>query len=90
MSNPVEVIIPSNPVDLKALKSEIEACVDAKVRARGEQEFIKATVDALAEKFELPKKLISKLINTAYKANIDSVRADTTNLDDLYTAVMGN
>jgi hypothetical protein len=83
-----ELIIPSNPQDLKDLKSEIDACVDAKVRMAGEQAFISECTKALAEKFEIPRKYINKLVNTAFKLNMDSVKAETDSLDELYTAVM--
>lgn len=82
------LIIPSNPQDLKDLKSEIEACVDAKVRIKGEQEFISECTKALAEKFEIPRKYINKLVSTAYKLNLETVKAETESLDELYTAVM--
>lgn len=83
-----QLIIPSNPQDLKDIKSEIDACVDAKTRMAGEQEFIAETTKALAEKFELPRKYFNKLVNTAYKLNMDTIKAETDSLDEFYTAVM--
>ena len=83
-----DLIIPSNPADLKDIKSEVQACVDAKTRMAGERDFISETTKALAEKFEVPRKYINKLVNTAYKLNMDSVKAEVDNLDDFYTAVM--
>ena len=84
-----EVTIPSNPVDLKAIKSELDACVDSMTRIDGERSFIRSTISALAEKHEVPAKYLNKALRLHYKQNIDQVKAEAEDLDALYTAITG-
>jgi hypothetical protein len=83
-----DIIIPSNPKDLKDIKSEVQDCVDALTRASAEQEFVRETIKALAEKYEIKAKYVGKLVRTAYKLNLDAQKDETEALDELYTAVM--
>jgi hypothetical protein len=83
------VIIPSSPVDLAAIKCYLDTGSDSLTRIAGEREAIKEIIDEVAEKFGLPKKIVRKLINVHYKANLNEINAETEDLVELYSAVTG-
>ena len=82
-----EIVIPSNPADLKAINSGIKEMSDCYVRMQAEREAIKDIVDDLSEKFDLPKKFINKMGKTFFKQNFDKETVEHEDFVDLYTAV---
>jgi hypothetical protein len=86
--NTNQIILPSNPADLKAIKSEVNACVDAMTRIAAEKDFISETVSALAEKYELPKSTLNKMVRVHFKRNMEEVVAQAEELETAYETVM--
>lgn len=89
MSAPVsELIIPSNPVDLKKIKDamvEAEGCL---LRIASEKDQVKAILDTLNENYpDIPKKAIRKMINIHFKANLDQVVGEMDDVANLYESV---
>ena len=89
MSAPVsELIIPSNPVDLKKIKDamvEAEGCL---LRIASEKDQVKAILDTLNENYpDIPKKASRKMINIHFKANLDQVVGEMDDVANLYESV---
>jgi len=90
MSNPVSFVIPNNPEDKKnILKSTQEIC-DSFTRIQGERDFIKAEIEALSEKFEVPKKILNRFVKAYYKANIKDVASESEELVEFYEQLTGD
>lgn len=83
------IVIPSNTAELKVIKSAIGEASDCLIRIDSEKEAIKDIVEDLAEKYELPKRFISKMIKTHHKATFDKETSDLEDFMELYTAVQG-
>lgn len=77
-------LLPSNPVDLKAIKAAIVEMSGAMTRIEGERSFIKEASADISEKFEVEKKLIGKLLRAYHKSNKEEVIAEATDLDSAY------
>lgn len=82
-------ILPSNPQDQKDLLSEIDSCVDAMTRIAGEKDFIRETVKALAEKFEMKPKHLNKLVRLRYQRNAEEVKQETEEIVEAYNKLTG-
>jgi hypothetical protein len=87
MSELQDLIIPSNPADRQKLRGMVEEAVNAKTRIAGEQDLIKEIKEEINDQFELPKAAIGKLIDTAYKRNIDEFQTKSQQVVDLYDAI---
>lgn len=89
MAEMQEVIIPSNPADLKELKSAFQEISGAYHRMEGERDYVKETIADLAEKTGLPKRLLSKLSKAYHKSDKDKIVAETETLEEAYDAIFG-
>lgn len=82
-----EIIIPSNPAELKVIQSAIKEISDCYIRISSEREAIKDIVEDLAEKYEIPKKYFNDLGKTYFKQNFDKQSVEHEDFSDLYIAV---
>lgn len=81
------IVIPSNPAELKTIQNAIKEANDCLIRVAAEREAVKDIVDDLAEKYELPKKFINKMIRIYHKSSFDQEASETEDFMELYTAV---
>lgn len=81
------IVIPSNPAELKTIKNAIGEATDCLVRIDTEKEAMKDIVDDLAEKYELPKKFINKMIRTRHRASFDKETSEQEDFMELYSKV---
>jgi hypothetical protein len=82
------IVIPSNPSDLKAIKDACREISDCFVRMDAEKDQVKEIVDMLAEKYELPKKMISKMAKAFHKSTFDKEVTEQEDFQVLYETVM--
>lgn len=82
-----EIIVPSNPADLKNIKAAIKDINDCMMRVAAEKEAIKDIVSDLAEKYELPKRYINRMARTYFKQSFDKEAAEMDDFEQLYVAV---
>lgn len=82
-----EIVVPSNPADLKKIKAAVVEISDAMTRIDSEKEFIKDVVDNLSEEYNLPKKYVNKLARTYHKNTFEQETAQMDDFETLYTAV---
>ncbi len=64
MSN---IILPSNPADIKAIMNAMIEIDGAMIRAQAEKDYIKESIKDLADKFQLDKKHLSKFARAYHK-----------------------
>lgn len=84
----VEFIVPASIEDRNAMKASIKELVNAKYRISGEQEYIKETVKSLVEKYDIPAKLINKMVADAYKDSFDKNVAEADMYQILFETIM--
>ncbi len=84
-----QIVVPSNPVDLKTILDAVKEADDSMIRISAERDQIKAIIDDLNEKFpDLNKKYIRKLIKTYNKQNLDKEVSEFEDFTTLYEAVV--
>jgi archaellum component FlaC len=81
------IVIPSATSDLKAINDAIKEINDSMTRMASEKELIKDIIADISEKYELPKRFVSKMAKTYYKQSFDKETADQDDFSDLYVAV---
>ena len=84
----VEFVIPSSIEDRNVIKNSVKEMVSSKFRISGEQEYIKDTLKALAEKYDLPKAQLARMVTDAYKDSFDKTVADADMYQSLYETIM--
>lgn len=82
------VSLPSNPADRKRLMTMLSEATYCKQRMDDERESIKDIVARVHEEFELPKKLVTKLINTLYKQDYADRVSEEEDFQFLYEAIV--
>lgn len=78
----------SNPADREKLMKVISECSNALVRIQGERDYIKEAVTEISKKFQIPKRLLNRLIRTYYKQNFDEEVAVSEQFQELYEQVI--
>lgn len=82
------VALPSSPADRKRLKTMLSEATYCKQRIDDERQSIKDIVGRIHEEFELPKKLVTKLISTLYKQDYANRVAEEEDFQFLYEAIV--
>lgn len=82
------LIIPSNPADILKLKQMVGEATNAMARIDSENELKKEIIEEIVEQFEIPKKMVTKMITVAHKANYTEISGDAEDFSDLYESVM--
>lgn len=82
-----EIVIPSNPAELKTIQAAMKEMSDCMIRIDAEKEAMKDIVEDLNEKYELPKKFISKMARVYHKQSFDKESVEHEDFADLYVAV---
>lgn len=89
MANATEVIIPSTKEDRAAIKQILNHVSDSFTKIEMEREAIKDFVSEISETFDLPKKQVNQLAKVFHKLNMNQVRQDANDLEELYDAIIG-
>jgi len=81
------VIIPSSPEDRAKVQSALKEISAAMTRMEAEREYINESLKMLEDNFELPKKYMRKVARVYHKQNINEVKNEFSDIEDIYTAV---
>jgi len=81
------VIIPSSPEDRAKVQSALKEISAAMTRAEAERDYINESLKMLEDEFELPKKYMRKVARVYHKQNINEVKNEFSDIEDIYTAV---
>lgn len=82
------VAVPSNPEDVKKLKTMLVEATHCMQRSDDEKESIKEIIADAYARFDIPKKALRKLATTMYKRNYDDVQAENDDFEYLYEALV--
>lgn len=82
------VSLPSSPADRKRMKTMLSEATYCKQRIDDERQSIKDIVGRIHEEFQLPKKLVTKLISTLYKQDYANRVAEEEDFQFLYEAIV--
>ncbi len=85
MSN---IIVPSNPADLKKLKEGIRELTNSMTRVDGEKEYQKEAIEELAEQFVIEKKHIRRMAVDSHKDQFEKKAEEFDDYTQLYESVM--
>lgn len=82
------VELPTDPAKKQKLQAIIKDCVMVKHQMQTIKEGLDESVDVTVKEFNLPKKLINKLINTAYKRNFETLQKEQEDFEYIYESIM--
>lgn len=83
----VNVVIPSSPDDRAKVQSALKEISAAMTRIEAERDYINESLSMLQDDFELPKKYMRKVARVYHKQNINEVKNEFSDIEDIYTAV---
>jgi hypothetical protein len=84
----LNTFLPSNPADLKKIKSNLYTITDQMVLIAGHRDVIKETLNALHEEYKIPKKVLRKLAKTLFDANYYEVSSENTQFEIMYEKIL--
>jgi len=83
----VNVVIPSSPEDRSKIQSALKEISASMTRMEAERDYINESLAVLQDQFELPKKYMRKVARIYHKQNINEVKSEVSDIEDIYTAV---
>lgn len=84
----VNVVIPSSPEDRAKVQASLKEISAAMTRIEADRDYINESLALLQEDFELPKKYMRKVARVYHKQNINEVKNEFSDIEDIYTAVV--
>ena len=82
------VELPSDPAKKQQLQAIVKDCVMVKHQIETIKAGLDETVTETAKKFNLPKKILTKLVNTAYRCNFEQVQREHEDFEYIYESLM--
>jgi len=79
-----QIVLPSNKADQKAIMDGMREISNAYFRIAGERDYIKESINALNEKYGVPKKALRKLSRFVHKGDIDKEAAEFEGIREMY------
>ena len=70
--------------DLKDVKRVMQTVLDSMIRIDSERDFIKETINELADKYSINKAVLKKVANIMFKQNMAEVQAANNDVEELY------
>jgi len=85
MSN--TVTIPSSPDDRKQIRERLTEVSNSMTRIEAERDHINEILADMQDEYELPKKHMRKVARVFHKQNINEVKEEFSDVEDIYNAV---
>ena len=82
------VVIPSSPEDKNKVNNSIKEISNSLTRIEAERSLINEILADLQDEFELPKKYMRRLAKVYHKQNLNEVKTETEELEDLYNEII--
>lgn len=86
----VEIVVPSSPVDRKAIADVMKDMSNAMARAEGEQTYISEAIKGLKEKYNIDAKYLRKMLVDFHKDQFDKVVDEADQYSDLFDAIFNS
>jgi hypothetical protein len=83
------IIIPSDPKTRKAIFDAINELSVSMTRIDSERELMKDIVEETSSRTEVPKKYITKMAKIYHNQSMAEVKAENSDLEELYEAITG-
>jgi DNA repair ATPase RecN len=84
----INVVIPTSSDDRAKVQAAMREISGAMSRIESEREYIKESLGMLEETFELPKKYMRKVATVYHKQNLNEVKNEFSDVEDIYTAII--
>jgi len=81
------VTIPSSPQDRAQVKERLTEISASLTRIEAEREHINEILQDLQDEYELPKKYMRKVAKVYHKQNLNQVKEEFSDVEDIYNAV---
>lgn len=85
---PATVTIPSDPATRKSILNVIKDISNLKTMLAAQQDTIKEAVKAAAEKYEIPKKYMEKMVNTYHAGTFERAQQENDDFSALYESIV--
>jgi len=85
MSN--TVTIPSSPDDRKQIRDRLSEVSNSMTRIEAERDHINEILADMQDEYELPKKHMRKVARVFHKQNINEMKEEFSDVEDIYNAV---
>lgn len=79
----------SNPADKLKIKKMMSEISDSYTRISAERDLVKETIAALAEDFEIDKKVLRKMAQVYHKQNFTTVESEQEDFVFMYESILG-
>jgi uncharacterized membrane protein YgaE (UPF0421/DUF939 family) len=84
----MSIIIPSSPEDRKLVLNALKEISNSYTRSEAEKDFVKETINELADNVEIEKKHIRQLAQIYHRQNLSEVRDRVDTIEALYEAIV--
>lgn len=84
----VEIIVPSSPVDRKAIQDGIKEMSNSMSRIASEQEYITETLKSLKEKYGIDTKWLRKALTDFHKDQFDKTVKEADEYAEMFEIIM--
>jgi len=81
------VTIPSSPEDRKEVRDRLTEISNSLTRIDSERDHINNILSDLQDEYELPKKHMRKVARVFHKQNINEVKEEFSDIEDIYNAI---
>jgi len=81
------VTIPSSPDDRKQIRERLTEVSNSMTRIEAERDHINEILADMQDEYELPKKHMRKVARVFHKQNINEVKEEFSDVEDIYNAV---
>jgi len=85
----MSVIVPSDPQTKKVILDAMKEMSNSMTRVDAEKDLMKEIIEEVSDKTEIPKKYLNRMARIYHKQNMAEVKAENSDLEDLYEAVTG-
>lgn len=82
------VVVPSSPSDLKRIKKSLKDASDVMTMIKAKQDTLKDIKSNIKEEFDIPAKMVGKLISTYHNQNYGEVQQEAEDFELFYERVV--
>lgn len=80
----------TNPTDKKKIKDALFEISGSYTRIEAERELVKDIVNDIAEKYQLPKKAVTKMARAYHKQSFTKEVVENEEFQELYETILGS
>ena len=89
MTEPVQIIVPSDEAGRKAIRDALDECSNSFTRIAAEQSLLKDIAATIKEKYEIPTAVFNKWARIHFKQNADAILQEADEICSTYEIIAG-